>query len=122
IAAPRPLAIGQNLTGELSLSDSQRRSGKYEDVYLIQGRQGERVDLRLLSETFDPYLVVSGPGGFSVANDDEEGQSENTNSRLVLQLPADGTYRVSVTSFRSGWAGAYRLQASTPAANVPGSA
>lgn len=116
--APRPLVIGQNLTGELSANDTQRRSGKYEDVFLIQGRQGERVDLRLLSEAFDPYLVVNGPGGFSMSNDDEEGQSENTNSRLVLQLPADGTYRVSVTSFRAGETGAYRLQASTPAANV----
>jgi hypothetical protein len=116
--APRQLAVGQNVTGELSTNDTQRRSGKYEDVYLIQGRQGERVDLRLLSDAFDPYLVVNGPGGFSMSNDDEEGQSESTNSRLVLQLPADGTYRVSVTSFRSGETGAYRLQASTPPANV----
>ncbi len=116
--ATRPLSVGQNLTGELSANDMQRRSGKYEDVYLIQGRAGERVDLRLLSEAFDPYLVVSGPSGFSMSNDDEEGQSENTNSRLVLQLPADGTYRVSVTSFRAGETGAYRIQASTPAANV----
>ena len=116
--APRPLSIGQNLNGELSQNDTQRRSGKYEDVYLIQGRRGERVDLRLLSDAFDPYLVVSGPAGFSMANDDEEGQSESTNSRLVLELPADGAYRVSVTSFRAGETGAYRLQANTPPANV----
>jgi hypothetical protein len=116
--APRSLSVGQNISGELSTNDTQRRSGKYEDVYLIEGRQGERVDLRLLSDAFDPYLVVNGPGGFSMSNDDEEGQSESTNSRLVLQLPADGTYRVSVTSFRSGETGAYRLQASTPPANV----
>jgi hypothetical protein len=117
-SAPRGLSVGQSLTGELSQNDSQRRSGKYEDVYLVQGRQGERVDLRLLSEAFDPLLVVSGPQGFSMSNDDEEGQSESTNSRLVLQLPADGTYRVSVTSFRAGETGAYRIQAATPAANV----
>jgi hypothetical protein len=116
--APRALSVGQNLTGDLSTTDTQRRSGKYEDVYLIQGRRGERVDLRLLSEAFDPYLVVSGPSGFSMSNDDEEGQSASTNSRLVLQLPADGTYRVSVTSFRAGETGAYRIQASTPPANV----
>lgn len=116
--APRPLAAGQSINGELSANDTQRRSGKYEDVYLIQGRQGDRIDLRLMSEAFDPYLVVNGPGGFSMSNDDEEGQSESTNSRLVLQLPADGTYRISATSFRSGETGAYRIQASVPAANV----
>jgi hypothetical protein len=115
---PRPLAAGQSINGELSQSDTQRRSGKYEDVYLIQGRQGDRIDLRLLSDAFDPYLVVNGPGGFSMSNDDEEGQSESTNSRLVLQLPADGTYRISATSFRAGESGGYRIQASTPAANV----
>ena len=117
-SAERPLAMGQNVTGELSSNDTQRRSGKYEDVYLIQGRAGDRVDLRLMSDAFDPYLVVNGPGGFSMSNDDEEGQSESTNSRLVLQLPADGTYRVSATSFRAGETGAYRIQASIPAPNV----
>jgi hypothetical protein len=116
--AQRPLSVGQSLTGELSPNDAQRRSGKYEDVYLIQGRRGERIDLRLLSEAFDPMLVVNGPAGFSLANDDEEGQSQSTNSRLVLQLPTDGTYRVSVTSFRAGETGAYRLQAGEPGPNV----
>ncbi len=115
---PRPLGAGQSINGELSQSDNQRRSGKYEDVYLLQGRQGDRIDLRLMSDAFDPYLVVNGPGGFSMSNDDEEGQSESTNSRLVLQLPADGTYRVSATSFRSGETGTYRIQASIPAPNV----
>jgi hypothetical protein len=116
--APQALTVGRTATGELSANDTQRRSGKFEDVYLIQGRQGDRVDLRLLSDAFDPYLVVNGPGGFSMSNDDEEGQTESTNSRLVLQLPADGTYRVSVTSFRAGETGAYRLNASIPAPNV----
>ena len=117
-SAPRSLSVGQNLTGELSQNDTQRRSGKYEDVYVIEGRRGERIDLRLQSTAFDPYLVVSGPSGFSLANDDEDGAGESTNSRLVLQLPEDGTYRVSVTSFRPSETGAYRLQAAVPAGNV----
>lgn len=116
--AARPLAAGQNISGELSPSDAQRRSGKYEDAYTFQGRRGDRIDLRLTAEDFDALLVVTGPGGFSLSNDDEDGQSESTNSRLVIQFPADGAYRVAATSFRSGETGAYRLQASIPAANV----
>jgi hypothetical protein len=116
--AARALAAGQSLTGELSASDAQRRSGKYEDVFTIQGRRGERIDLRLASSDFDPLLVVTGPGGFSLSNDDEDGQSESVNSRLVIEFPADGAYRVGATSFRSGETGGYRLQASVPAANV----
>jgi hypothetical protein len=116
--AARALAAGQSLTGELSANDAQRRSGKYEDVFTIQGRRGERVDLRLISSDFDPLLLVTGPGGFSLSNDDEEGQSESTNSRLVIEFPADGAYRVGVSSFRSGETGSYGLQAAIPAAGV----
>lgn len=115
--APQPIAVGQSLSGELSSNDAQRRSGKFEDVFLIDGRRGQRVQLDLSSDAFDSYLVVTGPEGFNLANDDM-GDGDTTNSRLVLQFPADGAYRVSVTSFRSGETGAYRLQASAPAANV----
>jgi hypothetical protein len=116
--AARGLAAGQSLAGELSANDAQRRTGKYEDVYTLQGRRGERVDLRLGSDDFDPYLVVTGPGGFSLANDDEEGGGESTASRLIMEYPADGAYRVAVTSFRPGETGSYRLQAGVPAAGV----
>jgi hypothetical protein len=114
--APRSLAAGQSVEGELSPNDGQRRSGKFEDIYVVNGRRGARIDLRLSSDDFDPYLVVSGPGGFTLSNDDEN--PENLGSRLILEFPADGAYRVSVTSFRSGETGAYRLQAGTPAANA----
>ncbi|HMG47333.1 MAG TPA: caspase family protein [Allosphingosinicella sp.] len=119
-AAPS-LAAGQSAAGELGPSDAQRRSGKYEDVYTIAGRRGQRLQLDLASDAFDPYLVVTGPEGFNLANDDAEG-GDTLASRLVLVFPADGAYRVAVTSFRAGETGAYRLQASTPAADVAASA
>ena len=115
--APRPIALGQSISGELSTNDAQRRSGKFEDVYAIEGHRGQRVQLDLSSDAFDSYLVVTGPEGFNLANDDQEG-GDTLNSRIVLQFPTDGAYRVSVTSFRPGETGAYRLQASAPAANV----
>ena len=114
---PATIAAGQNVGGELTPNDIQRQSGKYEDVYTVQARRGERLDLRLSSEDFDPYLVVTGPQGFTLTNDDEAG-GQSTNSRLVLEFPADGAYRVSVTTFRPGETGAYRLLAATPAAGV----
>ena len=110
------LAVGQSVSGEISSNDAQRRSGKYEDVYTVQGRRGGRIDLRLASEDFDPYLVVTGPEGFSSSNDDEGANS--LNSRLVLEFPADGAYRVAVTTFRPGETGSYRLQAAEPRADA----
>ena len=80
------LAPGQTVSGELTPNDAQRQSGKYEDVFTVQGRRGGRLDLRLSSDQFDPYLVVTGPDGFTLSNDDEGG-SESLNSRLVLEFP-----------------------------------
>ncbi|MGQ0559471.1 MAG: caspase family protein [Sphingosinicella sp.] len=107
------ISAGQNHNGELTPNDVQRRSGKYEDSFALQGRRGERIELRLVSDQFDPYLVVTGPGGFQLGNDDESGES--LHSRLAFEFPANGTYRVSATSFRPGESGAYRLITSVPA-------
>jgi len=111
------LAAGQSLTAELTPNDVQRRSGKYEDVYTLQGRRGQRIQIDLAAEDFDAYLVVTGPEGFSFSNDDGVG-GDSTDSRLVLELPADGAYRVAATSFRPGETGRYRIAAAVPAAGV----
>jgi hypothetical protein len=112
------LAAGQSVSGEISPNDAQRQSGKYEDVYVVQGRRGERIDLRLSSDQFDPYLVVTGPQGFSLSNDDEPG-NQSLNSRLVFEFPADGAYRIAATTFRPGETGSYRLRASQAGADAP---
>ncbi len=116
------IAAGQSVDGELTQADTQRRSGKYEDVYVLEGRRGGRIQLDLASDAFDPYLVVTGPEGFSLVNDDAQGGGEAVNSRIVLEFPTDGAYRVAVTSFRPGETGAYRLQAAIPAADVAATA
>ena len=117
VPAPQRIAVGQTASGELSSNDGQRRSGKFEDVYMMDGHRGQRVQLDLSSDAFDSYLVVTGPEGFNLANDDQDG-ADTLNSRIILQFPTDGAYRISATTFRSGETGAYRLQASAPAANV----
>lgn len=116
-ARPQPLlAPDQALTGELSPLDHQRRSGKYEDVYRLEGRRGQRVEIELTSDDFDPYLLINGPGGFSVVNDDKA--DEQRGSRLTVELPGDGVYRVSVTSFEASAMGSYRIAARPAAADA----
>jgi len=116
---PRPvqvLAPGSSFSGELTPLDNQRRSGKYVDIYQIEGRRGQRVEITLTSDDFDGYLVVNGPGGYAMFNDDGEGLE--LGSRLILELPQDGTYRVSATSFAPGSMGEYRIQARPAAAGA----
>jgi hypothetical protein len=111
------IGTGQSVSGEITPNDSQRRSGKYEDLFVIEGRRGGRIDLRLSSTDFDPYLVLTGPAGFSLSNDDEGEDSRS--SRLITEFPADGAYRIAVTTYRPGETGRYRLQAAAPTAGSP---
>ncbi len=110
-----PLAVGSSVGGVLGFRDRQRGSGKIEDVYVLSGRRGDRVELSLSSSEFDSYLLVTGPGGFQIGNDDDPaGRAGSLDSRLVLELPEDGAYRISATSFRPGATGGYRLSAAVP--------
>jgi hypothetical protein len=118
-AAPVAIRAGQSADGELSMNSAQLPSGKYQAVYVLQGQRGQRVALDLHSDDFDSYLVVTGPDGFSLANDDAPNGGDSLDSRIVAQLPADGAYRVLVTTYRPGETGRYRLRASLPPANMP---
>ncbi len=119
--APPPaptLGAGRSVSGRLESGDATLRSGEFADTYMLNGRRGQQVDIRLVSTEFDPYLLVRGPGGFTQDNDDDVGSGTN-NSRLTFTVPADGSYRVVATSYRAGEAGGYQLviaETGTPAA------
>jgi len=105
--AQQPLRLGSEVAGTLRPGDDRLDSGEYRDLYEFEGRAGQQIGLRLSSDDFDPYLMVRGPGDFSEDNDDA---SEADRSALLnLRLPADGTYRITATSYESGERGSYHL-------------
>lgn len=112
------LAIGDRVNGRLGAGDRQLRSGEYLNSYSLRGRRGDRVDLTLTSREFDPYLMISGPAGFSAENDDDAA-SGATDSRLSVTLPEDGVYEVVATSYAAGETGAYVLSALVGAGEAP---
>ena len=59
-----------------------------------------------MSDDFDSYLFVVGPGLPEPLSDDDGG--EGLNSRLVISFPADGVYRV-VASSLGGATGMFTL-------------
>jgi len=103
------IAPGDSLSGSLGDGDATLRSGEYMRAYALTGRAGDRLDIRLRSGGFDPYVFLVGPGEFSAANDDDESGEDGTNSRLIVTLPADGEYQLVATSFEPGETGDFVL-------------
>ncbi len=108
-ASDRTIRLGQTMDGRLGAGDRQLDSGEYINSYVLQGRRGQALDLRMTSSAFDPYVAISGPDGFSAFNDDDPAVNDGRNSRLVVTLPADGDYRITATSYASGEQGGYQL-------------
>ena len=93
--------------GRLAAGDATLQSGEYVDEYRVEGRAGEPLVLDLRATGFDPYLILKMPDGGQLDNDDHEG--DRTRSLISTTLPADGTYRVLVTSYAVGETGTYDL-------------
>lgn len=102
----RSLAAGQEVTGELTDRD-YIASGRRVQAWALEGREGETVQIDMESDALDPYLYLVGPGVEELSDDDG---GEGVNSRLCIELPGTGTYRVVASSF-GGDVGAYRLRA-----------
>ncbi len=108
--AQQRLQPGGSVQGDLSRGDDQLDSGEFVDVYEVQGRAGQPLSVVMRSDDFDAYLMVRGPGDFEEDNDDSG--DDGTNAGLDLRLPADGTYRITATSYEPGESGRYTLSMS----------
>jgi hypothetical protein len=116
-AAPRAIQYGQQVTGQLSLTDPIYE-GSFHHDYVIEGRRGA-IEIELISDDFDAYLHLGRmQGGVfqEIAHDDDGG--EGTDSRLVHELPAAGQYVIRATSYREGRTGSYVLRVHRPLAQI----
>lgn len=99
-----------NEVGTLESSDSVLESdGSLYDEYTFEGRQGQQITIRLESSDFDPYVVIFGPNGNVVGENDDLSESNN-NSFLRVVLPEDGSYRILVNAYDSKGRGEYLLR------------
>ncbi|HYR06908.1 MAG TPA: hypothetical protein VEQ60_04050 [Longimicrobium sp.] len=112
IAARLPattIVPGQTRAGRLETGDGRGETGAFEDVWETTG--GGRVTIDLRSGDFDPMVSVFArqPDGSwrQLASDDDGGVGHD--SRLVVDLPPTGHYRIHVSAYRTHESGAYRL-------------
>lgn len=71
-----------------------------ESVHTFEGQAGQMVTIILESADFDPVVTLQNAAGEEIAFNDDFGGS--LNSRLVAELPANGTYRVVARSYSGG--------------------
>jgi HEAT repeat protein len=82
------------------------RGGCYQvvHVYFMKAGQTYTIDLK---STWDNFLRLENSQGQQLAQDDDSGGFPN--ARIIFKAPADGPYRIIVTSFGSGATGSYTL-------------
>jgi hypothetical protein len=101
------LPLGAEVYGVLGEGDDVISRG-YAQAFTFEAAAGQDVAFEVVSDDFDTYLYVTGPGLAGALSDDDGGSS--TNSRIEVSQPEGGTYTVVVSAFGEG-TGAFRLRA-----------
>ncbi len=97
------ISYGQGLSGALTFSGQ-------EDVWTFEGRAGDVVTIMMKGVGLDAYLQLLDANGAQLANNDDAPGTGSLDARINrVRLPADGTYTIVASSFRSNSYGPYRL-------------
>jgi len=95
--------------GELKSGDRVVPSdGSLFDDYRFEGQAGQTVTITLESEEFDTYLVLIGPDG-RVLEENDDRSSQTTDSAIEITLPRRGNYRILANAIDSRSRGRYLL-------------
>jgi hypothetical protein len=110
--APAQVAIkvGDRITAELAYDDETMGDGQSVKWYSIAVKKGQRLAAAVWSDTIDPGIVVSIPGGAEILS--EESSSRHAAARFIC--PKDGEVRIGVTTEDGGIAGTFTLQVLVP--------
>jgi hypothetical protein len=105
------LSIGDSIEGEIAEGDAAAAEDAYRyDLYAINARSGQRLDVVMRSEAFDTMLEVfrEGEADEPLASDDD-GLGEGTDSRLRFTADQDGAYLLRARTLSGPEGGAYTL-------------
>ncbi|MFD1644417.1 alpha/beta hydrolase [Haloarchaeobius litoreus] len=104
----RSIAYGQTRSGEIDWDDPTGYRGNYEPV-TFEGEAGDEVTITMTSDG-DPYLQLLDPSGDLVAENDDDWDLGDYDSRIEgHELAASGEYTIVATSFDSDASLTYEL-------------
>jgi hypothetical protein len=107
-ASASSIPYGQQVEG--TITESSPRDPVWNDLsaaYTFQGSSGDSVRITMRSDTFDPFVVLSGPDGSTVHQQDDGGGSFD--SQFTLTLPTDGRYTIWAGSLSGDATGSFTL-------------
>ena len=102
-----PMTV-QKINGYLDADDLELEEYGFYEIHTLFLEAGEHIILEMISEQFDTLLMVEGPDGFLVENDDYNEQTFI--SRIELFAPEEGEYTITTASFEAGGQGSYILK------------
>lgn len=101
--------VDQTFTGTLENGDeTMPQDGSFVDEYTFDTEAGYQLQIDMTSADFDTYLLLQGPNGEDLGQNDDAAPG-NTNSSLTLVAPTSGQYTVSANSESGGMTGAYSV-------------
>ncbi|WP_239121393.1 MULTISPECIES: pre-peptidase C-terminal domain-containing protein [Spirulina sp. CCY15215] len=106
---PLPLVSGEEIADLLSQKDIPTGDGGFSRDYKVKLEQGDNVAIDLLSEEFDPMVILIATDGSKVAENDD-GPDGTTNSLLFARITDAGDYIVRVRAFGETGGGNFRLK------------
>lgn len=109
VYVPIQLPKGNEITDTLSSGDIPTGVGGYARDYTVYLEDGDQVAIDLISEEFDTLVMLMGPDGTTVGENDD-GPDGTTNSLLFARVTESGTYTVRVRSYAGQGTGGFFLK------------
>lgn len=110
---PRPtgIRVGQSIEGALTARDPETSGGQAYDAYSFRARAGDRFQIDLSADAFDPVVRVGRmrAGEFNELAMNDDTAETGLNSRLIFTAEDGGDYIIRATPLSAGGEGAYTL-------------
>ena len=85
--------------------------GSFYDSFPLEAKSGESFTISLESEEFDAFVALIDARGNIIEQNDDISE-EDSNSRIRVTIPENGTYNVIVNAYDEGGSGQYVLTVS----------
>lgn len=109
VYSPIYISNDYELSDRLSARDIPTGEGGFARDYYLELEKGERVAIDLISEEFDPILMLIADDGSTIAQNDD-GPDGTTNALLFARITEKGKYIVRVLSFGETGGGKFTLK------------